>query len=94
MDAFLRNSQAHPIPSRYSAAAQARYVSVTQIFDANTQNIIKEVEIFMKGIVSNKMYWTREVLQFFGIKEEDIAAFLSVHQLYKQYWQEEFLSSG
>ena len=29
------------------------------------------------------MYWTRDVLYFFGIKNEDITIFLNIHQVYK-----------
>lgn len=29
------------------------------------------------------MYWTRDVLYFFGIKNEDINIFLNIHQLHK-----------
>jgi hypothetical protein len=29
------------------------------------------------------MYWTRDVLYFFGIKNEDINIFLNIHQVYK-----------
>lgn len=31
------------------------------------------------------MYWTRDILHFFGIKEEDISVFLNFHQVYKYY---------
>jgi hypothetical protein len=29
------------------------------------------------------MYWTRDILYFFGIKSEDINIFLNIHQVYK-----------
>jgi hypothetical protein len=29
------------------------------------------------------MYWTRDILYFFGIKNEDINIFLNIHQVYK-----------
>ena len=66
-----------------SAGGQARYVNVTQIFDEQTQKIIKHIQNFFSNVVKDKVYWNREILQFFGIKEEDIPVFLNFHQIYK-----------
>lgn len=30
------------------------------------------------------MYWTRDILHFFGIEPEDINIFLNYHQVYKE----------
>ena len=57
-------------------------VNITQIFDEDTQYTIRSVEKFFKQIVKNKMYWTRDILQFFGISDDDISVFLSFHQIY------------
>jgi hypothetical protein len=54
-------------------------VNITQIFDEDTQYTIRSVEKFFKQIVKNKMYWTRDILQFFGISDDDISVFLSFH---------------
>ena len=37
----------------------------------------------MNEVVADKMYWTREIINFFGIKEEDTKTFLNFHQVYK-----------
>ena len=35
-------------------------------------------------IVKDQMYWTRDILHFFGIVEErDISVYLNFHQVYK-----------
>jgi hypothetical protein len=47
--------------------------------------MIKNVEEFFQDIVCNKIYWTKEILLFFGIKEEDIPIFLSYHEIYKLF---------
>jgi hypothetical protein len=56
---------------------------VTEIFDESTQQTIKSIEHFFKQIVKDKMYWTRDILHFFGVKSEDISIFLNYHQVYK-----------
>jgi hypothetical protein len=33
------------------------------------------------------MLWTRDILGWFGVNEEDIAVFLSYHQFEKMYWE-------
>ena len=58
-------------------------MNVTQIFDEETQNIILSIQKFFTSIVKDKIYWNREILRFFEIKEEDIPVFLDVHQVYK-----------
>lgn len=37
----------------------------------------------MQEIVTNKMYWTRDILAFFKIEAEDVHIFLNFHQVYK-----------
>jgi len=66
-----------------TAGGQTKYVNVTQIFDESTQQTIKSIEHFFKQIVKDKMYWTRDILHFFGVKSEDISIFLNYHQVYK-----------
>lgn len=72
-----------PTNKNVSAGGQIKYVNVTQIFDESTQITLKNLEYFFKKIVREKMYWTREILNFFGIKNEDINIFLNIHQVYK-----------
>ena len=64
---------------KVSAGGQIKYVNVTQIFDESTQHTLKNIETFFKKVVRDKMYWTRDVLYFFGIKNEDINIFLNIH---------------
>lgn len=52
---------------------------MTDIFSEQTQQTITAVEIFFKQVVSDKMLWTRDILVWFGIKNEDMPIFLSFH---------------
>ena len=65
-----------------SGNQQTKY-DVTQIFDQNTQQTIKDIEKFFMLVVKDKMYWTRDILGFFGIQKDDIPVFLNFHQIYK-----------
>lgn len=42
-----------------------KVVNVTDIFDEDTQNAIKNIELFLQQVVKDKMYWTRDILAFF-----------------------------
>ena len=67
---------------------------MTQIFDESTQQTIKSIEHFFKQIVKDKMYWTRDILHFFGVKSEEISIFLNYHQVYKWTMTERLRSRG
>lgn len=41
------------------------------------------IQKFFTTVVKDKIYWNREILRFFEIKEDDIPVFLDVHQAYK-----------
>lgn len=55
---------------------------------------MKDIELFLRQVVSDKMYWTREILSFFlaksikEVKNSDIKVFLNFHQVYKFAYQE------
>jgi len=83
LDKMTNQMQSFLTRKHVSAGGQARYVNVTQIFDEQTQNIIKNIQNFFSNVVKDKVYWNREILQFFGIKDEDIPVFLNFHQVYK-----------
>ena len=40
------------------------------------------------------MYWTREIITFFGIKEADIKTFLNFHQVYKLTYMQKLQQEG
>ena len=82
IDKFNNMQKSYPTKKNISAGGQIKMVNITQIFDEDTQHTIKAIERFFKAIVRNKMYWTRDILQFFGIADEDITVFLSFHQIY------------
>ena len=58
-------------------------MAITDIFDQDTQQTIKEVEQFLQKVVKDKMYWTRDILNFYQIENEDVNVFLNFHQVYK-----------
>jgi hypothetical protein len=58
-------------------------MAITDIFDEETQQTIKEIEQFLQKVVKDKMYWTRDVMGFFQIEREDVDCFLNFHQVYK-----------
>ena len=58
-------------------------MAITEIFDEETQNNIKMVEQFLQKVVKDKMYWTRDIMMFFKIEQEDVNCFLNFHQVYK-----------
>ena len=66
-----------------SGNQQTKY-DVTQIFDQNTQQTIKDIEKFFMLVVKDKMYWTRDILGFFGIQKDDIPVFLNFHQEWRR----------
>ena len=33
--------------------------------------------------MKEKIYWTRDILQFFGVDSDDMKTFLNFHQIYK-----------
>lgn len=80
---FKMMSKLFPTRKNVTAGNQTKYVNVTQIFDESTQNSIKSIEAFFRAVVKDKLYWTRSILEFFGIKNEDIDVFLNFHQIYK-----------
>jgi hypothetical protein len=60
-----------------------RFQNVTQIFDNQTKLAIQDIERFFKEVVQDRIYWRRDILQFFGIEGDDLSAFLKYHQKYK-----------
>lgn len=50
------------------------------------------MEIFFKRIVSDRMYWTRDILDFFGIQEDDTTVFLNLHQFHRNELLKKFSS--
>mmetsp|Transcript_26313 Transcript_26313/g.40160 ORF Transcript_26313/g.40160 Transcript_26313/m.40160 type:complete len:213 (+) Transcript_26313:1249-1887(+) len=68
---------------RTNQGGQMKVLNVTQIFDEQTQLVLKDVETFFKRITSDKIYWTKNILQFFQIPEADINVFLNFHQVYR-----------
>lgn len=43
-------------------------MAITQIFDEETQQTIKTIELFLQKVVKDKMYWTRDIMNFFSIE--------------------------
>lgn len=52
--------------------------------------MIKSLQNFFDQIAKDKLYWTKDVLKFFAITDEDVPMFLTFHEIYKLELKDKF----